>query len=97
MKFILLLLWQCQPGMMTVKLIVAMLLSKSRERQGGMLLAHSLWDSLRTVVGTQLERKNSHCQGAQFACFYQFPESWPVEQQRFCHPAKIGAVRIKAA
>lgn len=78
MKFILQVPWRCQPGMMTVKLIVAMLLSKSRERQGGMQ-AHSLWDSLRTVVGTQLKRKSCHSQGAQFSCFCQFPESWPVE------------------
>lgn len=96
MKFILQVPWQCQPGM-TVKLIVALLLSKSRERQVGMLMAHSLWDTLRTVAGTQPRRKNTHCQGAQFACFHQFPESWPVEQQHFCHPAKIDAVRIKAA
>lgn len=89
--------WRCQPGVMTVTPIVAMLLSKSRERQGSMLIAHSLWDGQRTVVGTQLNRKNPHCQGAQFACFYQFPESWPAEQQHFHHPAKIDAVRIKAS
>lgn len=97
MKFILQVPWQCQPGVMTVKLIVAMLFSESRERQGGMLIAHSLWDSLRTIVGTQPKRKNPHCQGAQFACIYQIPESWLVEKQHFCHPAKIDAGRIKTA
>lgn len=97
MKFIPQVPWRCQPGMMMVKLIVAMLLSKSRERQGGMLLAHSPWDSLRIVVGTQPKRKCLHSPGAQFAHLYQLPESWPVEQQHFCHPAKIDAVRTKAA
>lgn len=72
MKFILQVLWQCQPGM-TVKLIVALLLSKSRERQVGMIMAHSLWDTLRTVAGTQPRRENHPLSGGTVCLLSSIP------------------------
>jgi len=64
---------------------------------GGVLIPYRLHDRPRSEAGTQLTRKNPHCRGAQLVHIYQFPEIQPAEQQHFRHPAKIDAVRIKAA